>query len=597
MISGEQMAVSYENIIEKIKEQMNIVDLIEEYLYLKKSGSNHIGLCPFHNEKTPSFTVSDEKQIFHCFGCGAGGDGITFIMQRENLDFMDAVRFLADKYNIPWEEEVNPKDEEEKKDIFNINKEAAKFFLYELAENDIAIEYLKNRNISPTISKTFGLGFAPDSWDKLLNYLKESGFEVDLMYRAGLVSKNKDTGRYFDKFRNRIIFPIIDTKSRVIGFGGRVLDRSLPKYLNSPDTPVFNKGFYLYGLNIINKNKDRKRIILVEGYMDVISLYIKGIRSSVASLGTALTRPQAKLLKRYGKEVYICYDNDSAGKRASLKAIDILLEEEVEPKIILLEDDMDPDDFINQNGLAAFEKAIEEALHYFDFKVHLLREKYDISEPTQKIKFVKEVANIIKRLKSRVEQDIYAEKISNETGVSKEAIYQEIRMNMSPKYKIKQSEKIEPILDLLPKAYVKAEMDIIGFTLIHKDYFDKISEFIQVDDFIDSECKYCYLLISDFYSNKEKIEKSELLEELKDDDKSLERFKEIVNHIPQFEADNEDKVINDLIKTIKKSKLLRKRSSLLIKIQGIEDKENDIGNFHKLIKELTELNKQITTID
>ncbi|MDY0234617.1 MAG: DNA primase [Gudongella sp.] len=591
------MTVSYENIIEKIKEQMNIVDLIEEYLYLKKSGSNYIGLCPFHSEKTPSFTVSDEKQIYHCFGCGAGGDGITFIMQRENLDFKDAVKFLADKYNIPWEEGVDLKDEEEKNDIYNINKEAAKFFLNELAENNVAKEYLKNRNISSTISKTFGLGFAPDSWDKLINHLRKSGFETDLMYRAGLVSKNKDTERFFDKFRNRIIFPIIDTKSRVIGFGGRVLDRSLPKYLNSPDTPVFNKGFYLYGLNIISKNKDRKRIILVEGYMDVISLFTKGINSSVASLGTALTRPQSKLLKRYGKEIYICYDGDSAGRRATLKAIDILLEEEVEPRIILLQDDMDPDDFINQRGLPAFEKAIEESLHYFDFKVHLLREKYDISEPTQKIKFVREVANILKRLNSKVEQDIYAEKISKDTGVSKEAIYQEIGTNNRPKYRIRQTEKIEPIIDLLPKAYIKAEMDIIGFTLINKDYFEKISEFIHVDDFIDSECKYCYLLISDFYSIKDKIEKSELLEELKDDDKSLERFKEIVNHIPHFEPENEDKVINDIIKTIKKSELLRKRSNLLIQIQGIEKKENDLDNFHRLIKELTELNKQITTTD
>lgn len=592
------MAISYENIIEKIKEQMNIVDLIEEYLYLKKSGSNHIGLCPFHSEKTPSFTVSEEKEIFHCFGCGAGGDGITFIMQRENLDFKDAVRFLADKYNIPWEEEgVDKKEEEEKNDIYRINKEAAKFFLKELAENNNARDYLKNRNISPTISKTFGLGFAPDSWDKLMNHLKKSGFQTDLMYRAGLVSKSKDTERYFDKFRNRLIFPIIDTKSRVIGFGGRVLDKSLPKYLNSPDTPVFNKGFYLYGLNIINKNKDRKRIILVEGYMDVISLYTKGIYSSVASLGTALTRPQAKLLKRYGKEVYICYDNDSAGKRASLKAIDILLEEEVQPKIILLQDEMDPDDFINQRGLAAFEKAIDDSLNYFDYKIFLLREKYDISEPVQKIKFVKEVSNVLQKLQSKVEQDIYAEKISKETGVSKEAIYQEIRTNYRPKYRIKQSEKIKPTIDLLPKAYVKAEMDIIGFTLINKEYFDQVSETIGVDDFIDSECRYCYLLISDFYANKDKIEKAELLEELKDDDKSLERFEEIVNHIPQFDPDNESKVIKDLINTIKKSKLLRKRSSLLIEIQAIENKENDIDNFHRLIKELTELNKQITTTD
>ena len=591
------MALSYDNIIEKIKEEMNIVDLIEEYLYLKKSGSNHIGLCPFHSEKTPSFTVSDDKQIFHCFGCGAGGDGITFIMQRENLDFIGAIRFLADKYNIPWEEkEVDSKEEDEKNEIYSINKEAARFFLNELAENNLAKDYLKDRNISGQISKTFGLGFAPDSWNKLLNHLKAKGFEEEVIYRAGLVSKSKERDTYFDKFRNRLIFPIIDTKSRVIGFGGRVLDKSLPKYLNSPDTKVFNKGFYLYGLNIINKNMDRKKIILVEGYMDVIALYSKGINFSVASLGTALTRPQAKLLKRYGNEVYICYDNDGAGKRASLKAIDILIEEEVEPKVILLQEGKDPDDFINKNGLPAFEQAIDRALNYFDFKVHLLKEKYNIEDPNQKIKFVKEVSNILKGLKSKVEQDIYIDKVSKETGVSREAISQEIKLNRGFVNKQIKNKVTKPPLNLLPKAYLKAEMDIIGFSLIDKGYYEKIAEDIRVEDFLDSECKYCYLLISDLYSTRDQINKSDLLEELKDDDKSRERFEEIISHMPHFEPDNENKVISDLIKTIKKSKLLRKRSSLLIELKEIEN-QNDISKFHKLIEELTNLNKQITTID
>ncbi|MDX9918037.1 MAG: DNA primase, partial [Gudongella sp.] len=392
------MADNRNNMLEKVKERLDIVELVSEYVNLKKSGSNYLGLCPFHNEKTPSFTVSESKQIFHCFGCGAGGDGITFIMKRENLDFVDTLKFLADKYNIPWEDSTGAPASELKQIFYEINRAAARFFHNNLYTDKTALQYLKNRGIEEEVFRRFGLGYASESFDKLLINLKEDGFSESDIEKTGLIGIRKDVSGFYDKFRNRLIFPIIDTRGRVIGFGGRVLDRSLPKYLNSPDTVVFNKGYHLYGLNIIAKNKSRKRIMLVEGYMDVISLNAKGIDYAVASLGTALTEYQGKLLKRYGDEVYICYDSDAAGVRAAIRAIDVLQKLDVDPKVVMLPDGEDPDDFIKANSVAAFEKKVEESLNFMDFKVYILKKRFDLTQAEDKIKFTQEAARMIREL-------------------------------------------------------------------------------------------------------------------------------------------------------------------------------------------------------
>ena len=364
--------------IEKVRETSDIVSIVTDYVPLKRSGANYVGLCPFHNEKTPSFTVSDTKQFFHCFGCGEGGDAITFIMKMENLSFPEAVKFLADKFGITIKEE-GPKNEkitQERNKGYEINREAARFFFSNLTKNKDAINYLYKRNINDRVIKQFGLGYSLNSWNSLYNHLKVKGYKDEDMERLGLIGKRANSVGYYDKFRDRIMFPIIDPRGRVIGFGGRVLDNTMPKYLNSQESFIYSKGNHLYSLNLVNKLSDRKRIILVEGYMDVISLFSKGFNYVVASLGTALTERQAKLLKRYGDNVYICYDSDQAGINATNKAIRILLRENIEPKIIVLEGYKDPDEYIKENNIKKFENRINEALNHIDYRIYTNKKKY-----------------------------------------------------------------------------------------------------------------------------------------------------------------------------------------------------------------------------
>ena len=590
------MSYANEDVLEKVKDQMDIVQLVGEYVHLKKSGSNHIGLCPFHNEKTPSFTVSESKQIFHCFGCGEGGDGISFVMKKENLDFVDALKFLADKYGIPWDENPDRDDSREKSNLYNINKEAARYFYNNLLNNKKPREYLAKRGITGEIARKFGLGYATDKWDGLIKHLLEKGFTEDEMVKAGLAGIRKDGSGYFDKFRNRVIFPIIDTRSRVIGFGGRVLDHNLPKYLNSPDTMVFNKGYHLYGLNLLAGNTDRRRILLVEGYMDVISLYAGGVNYAVASLGTALTSNQGKLLKRYGDEVLICYDRDRAGIKATLRAIDVLRELEVDPKVVVLPEGMDPDDFIRENGQSGFQKKVNTALTYVDFKVYILKDQYDIEESKGKIDFTREVARIIRDMKSPVEQDVYIEKIASQTGVSREAIEHEVRGGQKTQKRYKERIRFEPTITKLPPAHLKAEMDLIGFILMDREYFERISSRIHYEDFQDMDCRFCYRIISDSYEKSDTIDKEALREELSQDQESGEKFNGILNHQPRFQASNWERVIEDLIRTIRHNKLISEKSLILEEMGKLEKSGEDQERFLELLGNIDELNRKINSL-
>lgn len=595
-----------DEIIQKVKEDSDIVNIISEYMQLKKTGSNYVGLCPFHNEKTPSFTVSETKQYYHCFGCGEGGDIVTFIMKKENLEFPDAVKFLADKLGIEIEDsniKVNDKDDKDK--TYEINKEAARYFYNNLIKNAFALEYLRKRNVTIKTIRQFGLGFSLNSWDSLYKYLNQKGYTDDEVEKTGLIGKKSGNNGYYDKFRNRIIFPIIDTRSRVIGFGGRVLDNSHPKYLNSQDTIVFNKGNHLYGLNLLSKYSNRKRILLVEGYMDVISLYSKGINYSVASLGTALTDRQCKLIKRYGEEVYICYDSDLAGINATLRAIDLLLKIDVQPRIISLPKGMDPDDFINKKGLIEFEKQFNNSLHHIDFQINIIRDKYNLEKLEEKVDFTKEIAKLIRALKSPIEQDAYIDKISSKTGISKEAIEKEIRgryykKNEPSKGKIIK-EKIKPVQTILPKAQMKAEMDIIRLSIIDKDYYEIINDRLKPNNFECIECRKIYEIIAKAYENEEKIDEKVLfvktLEIPNLDKKTIESiFKNTLNYQPT----NINKILDDLINTILISNLLNQRKELIVKIEELEKikrNKDEESLLLKLCLELTALNKEIDLIN
>lgn len=595
-----------DEIIQKVKEDSDIVNVVSEYVNLKKSGSNYVGLCPFHTEKTPSFTVSETKQYFHCFGCGEGGDIVTFIMKKENLEFLDAIKFLADKLGIEIEDKpARLNNKEDKNKIYEINKIAARYFHDNLLKNSFALEYLRKRNINTKTVRQFGLGFSPNSWDNLYRYLIQKNYTDEEIEKAGLIGRKSGNNGYYDKFRNRIIFPIIDTKSKVIGFGGRVLNDSHPKYLNSQDTIVFNKGNHLYGLNLLNKYSNRKRILLVEGYMDVISLYSKGINYSVASLGTALTDRQCKLIKRYGEEVYICYDSDLAGINATLRAIDLLLKVDIQPRIIPLPKDMDPDDYINKNGLIEFEKQFNNSLNYMDFKINIIREKYDLEKLEEKVKFTKEIANLIKDLKSPIEQDVYIDKISNKTGISKEAIEKEIRVKP---YKNKEfnknriiKENIKPVQTILPTAHLKAEIDLIRLSIIDRDYYEIIDERLKCSDFGCAECRKIYELIAKIYENEENInEKVLFAKTLEIPNLDKETIDNIFKNTLNYQPSNINRIIDDLINTILVGNLSNKRKKLIVKIEELERIKRNSDEESLLLRlclELTELNKEINLIN
>ena len=599
-----------EDAIEKVRESIDIVNLVSEYIPLKKSGTNYVGLCPFHNEKTPSFTVSETKEIFHCFGCGEGGDGVSFIMKKENLDFPEAIKFLADKYGITIRE--NPVEDrivKERDRAYEINRDAARFFHDNLINNPRALDYLNKRMIFPKIIRQFGLGYAKDSWDNLYNFLKFKGYKEEELEKVGLIGKRTGGNGYYDRFRNRIIFPIIDTKSRVVGFGGRVLDNTMPKYLNSQDTIVFNKGNHLYGLNLLSKHSSRKRILLVEGYMDVISLYLNGINYSVASLGTALTSRQSKLLKRYGDEVFICFDSDLAGIKATIKAIDILVSEDVNPKIILLPEGMDPDDYISKAGLMEFEKLFINALNHIDYKIHINKKKYNLHKAEDKIAFTIEVSKIIKGLKSPIEQDVYIDKVSKDMNISKEAIEKEVKgntiktpyRNKRDSLNSKSKDKIYPVQTKMISGNIKSEIDLIKLMLEDKDYYESIIERINIEHFANYECNELFRIIIKEYNKIDSINADELFSQVeKIENINMKIIRSIKDRKLKFQPTDMEQVITDLTNNLILYKLETKRDEIISQITTLEKKadksEDENAHFIALCMELPKINKEIKLI-
>lgn len=430
-----------DEMISNICDENDIIDYVSQYVTLKKTGRDYSGLCPFHNEKSPSFHVSREKQLFHCFGCGASGNLVQFVMRTENLDFVDALKLLADRAGIviPEEDEnFSSADHEKKKRILAMNKYAARFFydcLKDSKTGQKAQQYFKKRSISWKTITVYGLGYAADSRDMLLKFLASKGFKTDEIVEAGLaVSRD---GKIYDKFRDRVMFPIIDVRGNVIGFGGRIMHDNkdingykIPKYLNSPETPVFDKGRNLFSLNLA-KNAKSADIILCEGYMDVISVYQAGVQNIVATLGTAITENQAKLMLRYTDEILICYDSDEAGTKAALRAIDIIADAGGRSRVIRFKNAKDPDEYINKNGIEKFREAVKNAMPATEFKISLIKNKYDITDTNGKILFIDEAVDVFTRLKDAVEIDAYITKTAEDTGISRDAILSKYREKTS----------------------------------------------------------------------------------------------------------------------------------------------------------------------
>lgn len=420
-----------EYIIEQIREETDILSIISEYTALTKRGNNHVGLCPFHNEKTPSFSVSEDKQMYYCFGCGAGGNVITFIMQKENMTFPEALAHLADRAHMDIVlEETSPQDMEKynkKQLLLEIHTQAARFFYHTLSNpQSLSVqEYLESRGIDKNIIKRFGIGYASPNYNILYDYLKNQGYNDALLLDSGLFIKSKK-GMLFDRFSDRVIFPIFNLNKKVIAFGGRIINEGSPKYLNSPESILFDKSSNLYGLNWAREQK-HPYYILVEGYMDVIAMHKAGFTQTVASLGTAFTIGHAKLLKRYTEEVIILYDSDLAGNNAALRAIPILKATGLAVKVLQLTSEKDPDDYLKNHSVEEMKYLLDTAQSDTWFKVTKLKEKYDLDYPEQKVKFLQEVAILIAELTSSIEQDIYMKEIMKQYQIDYIALETEVK--------------------------------------------------------------------------------------------------------------------------------------------------------------------------
>ena len=406
----------------------DIVDVVSSYVRLEKKSRNHFGLCPFHSEKTPSFSVNAERQSFKCFGCGKGGDVISFIMEIEHLGFMDAVDLLADRANMPRLPR-DAKDEEEsskRKRILELNRDAARWFYEQLCgeAGQPCRDYAARRGLSPGIIKSFGLGYAPDGWNNLLRAMKQKGYTEQELLDAALIKPGRSGGAY-DTFRSRLMFPVIDVRGSVIGFSGRIIGDGEPKYLNSPETLVFKKSQNLFAMNLAKKSKSGY-IILTEGNLDVISLHQAGFDSAVASLGTSLTPEQARLISRYVPEVLLCYDGDNAGRKATDRAIGILNKLELKVRVLELPGAKDPDEFIKKNGPDAFRNILEGSAGQLDYRLKLIEEQFPPDNDATRMDYLKKVVALLARLPSEVERELYAVRTAQKLGVSQEAVIKDV---------------------------------------------------------------------------------------------------------------------------------------------------------------------------
>ena len=473
--------------IDELAARCDIADVVADYVPLTRKGGSLWGCCPFHSERTPSFHVVPERQMYKCFGCGKGGGVINFIMEMENLSYPDAVRFLAKRagLEVPEDREGSGAFRRRRERLLELNREAARFFHASLRspEGRAGVDYLfGRRKLSKATVTRFGLGMAPEGWDNLITAMVAKGYEKSDLLTAGLAVRSKE-GRVYDRFRNRVMFPIIDLRGDVIGFGGRVLDDSSPKYLNSPDTPVFNKGRNLFALNIAKKSR-LGRIILTEGYMDTISLHQAGFDCAVASLGTALTSEHAQLLSRYTKEVVIAYDGDGAGVSAAQRAIPILEKTGMKVRVLRMKGAKDPDEFIKQYGPEAFAKLLDQSENHIEYRIDQVKAKYDLTDDAQRVEFLKEAVEVVAGLHSPGGREVYGARCAELAGISAETMAQEVRRERSRRARKEQKQQerrdLTPTVQLQPKERTlryenlhsaRAEEGVVRLVLLDPELF------------------------------------------------------------------------------------------------------------------------------
>lgn len=578
------MAMYSNETLDHLREANNLKDVVSNYVQLKQKGNSHFGICPFHNEKSPSFSVNEDKQLFHCFGCGASGNVFTFIMMIENYDFVDSIKFLADRINYTLEEsniatsEEYQKKQKLKEDLLEIHKISARLF-YEILQSEdgeIGKKYLDNRNVSENIRRKFGMGLVHGKRNILYNYLLEQNFEIETILKSGLVIERN--GTYFDRFWGRLMFPIFDVQNKIVGFGGRAIENQEPKYLNSPETLLFNKSKILYNLNYARK-ANKEELILVEGYMDVVSMYQNGFQNVVATMGTAFNNEHANTVRRYAKSVIILFDSDEAGVKATLKVIPILVDLGIKVRVLKLEGAKDPDEYINKFGRQQMQNVLENADSYVMFQIKDLKNKYNLDNPQEKVEFVSETVKILQKFDNEIEIEIYLNEIIKLTDISEVSLKNEINKNRnveSIQYKKQESIVIK---NKSNQKVLQSIKSIINLILYNTNMREKVKLHLKSEYLLDDTYGKVLDII---YTTKNEVKPDEIVAKFFSIEEQ-QQVSSIFNTALEFsEIKDIEKSFNDHLKAIFENYINYKikTSKDVEEIQRVVDFKKEIGGIY-----------------
>lgn len=590
------MGLIPEEIIAQVIDRSDIVDVVSSYIPLKPAGRNFKANCPFHHEKTPSFVVNPQKQIFHCFGCGEGGNVVSFVMKQDHVDFRDAIEMLARKVNVELPKDNIPAGREanERQALLNVKKLAVEFFHNNLifeksAASKAARQYLLSRGISDETAKVFQLGFAPDQWDGLINFLKGKRVALALLEKAGLIIKREKGDGFYDRFRNRLVFPIFDTREQCRAFGARALAESNAKYINSPETVLYTKGHHLYGFHLAKRVINEKDfVVVVEGYMDCIAPWQYGIENIVASLGTALTVEQIRLIRRYTKNITLLFDADEAGISAMNRSFSILLEEGMNVRIAQLERGQDPDSFVRQYGKHALQDVINQAVPMFDYKLGLLIDRYGADSPQSKAKIVSEMLPIVYSIKSDVETAEYRRKLSYRLDIKEEILvaeYKKMSGEVKPRW-----ERGGADLDVKLTTKIRSvEKDILKLLLHDEQFVMKTKEKALLSDFQDLKMRNVISKVFELFDQGEKINEANLINSL--DDQNLQRLVSELMVKEDAPYNDKEKMHDDFMARLKSDRMKDIRKQIMREMReaessGNQEKMNDLKmKFNQLMKQ------------
>ncbi len=586
------MAFVPENTLNEILSRIDIVELISEYLPLKRSGRGYTALCPFHHEKTPSFIVSRQKQIFHCFGCQAGGNAFGFLMKYDRLEFPEAVETLAKRAGV-----LIPQDERQIKnqgiaqELYKINEMAANFYFNLLSspEGAGALNYLRKRGMTAETIRAFKLGYAPDKWDGLLNYLRSKNIPLSLIEKAGLIIA-KDNQGYYDRFRQRIIIPISDARNRIIAFGARVLDNSLPKYINSPETAFYSKSKTLFGLNLSKEAIiTQDCAVIVEGYFDLIAPFQAGITNIAASCGTALTTEQVRLLKRYSRNIVMIYDADDAGQSATMRSLELLVEEDMNVRVVRLEKGYDPDAYIRHSHPEGFRDLIIGAKDTVDYMLDTLKAKYDLTDISQKARIASIILPLLAKFKNEVLKSEYLKKLSRELGVSESSLSAELKKTKKTGYEDKQGNSAGPQPDSRQAKSFCAESMLVKILLEENELIEHLRQKILPKDFKDNRLSRIIARMFELSHDKENVEPQSLLNHFSETDVSRTICELAASEMPKIT--DKLKLLNDCVNKIKEKSRKSKQQELCEQIR-LAQHSKDENRIYQLLNEFKFLTKK-----